>query len=175
MTTLNRDRNTLKMLVESYGKKDVLNFVKHLDEEQTEPLYIYAILDNPKYKRTGLVQDISSYLLDDNRKAMLIDHIVYHWVGPDFEDEIMSDWSDDISELLDILSNYTSVYALHLDASDKVMNRLRDGHEIINTGASGMGDDGYSVIEYDYDNCKVYAFANNVDDEVSLYVGINDF
>ena len=32
MTTLNRDRNTLKRLVESYGKKDVLNFVRHLNE-----------------------------------------------------------------------------------------------------------------------------------------------
>ena len=32
MNTLNRDRNTLKRLVESYGKKDVLNFVRHLNE-----------------------------------------------------------------------------------------------------------------------------------------------
>ena len=30
--TLNRDRNTLKRLVESYGKKDVLNFVRRLNE-----------------------------------------------------------------------------------------------------------------------------------------------
>ena len=32
MNTLNRDRNILKKLVESYGKKDVLNFVRHLNE-----------------------------------------------------------------------------------------------------------------------------------------------
>ena len=32
MNTLNRDRNTLKSLVESYGKKDVLNFVRRLNE-----------------------------------------------------------------------------------------------------------------------------------------------
>ena len=32
MNTLNRDRNTLKRLVESYGKEDVLNFVRHLNE-----------------------------------------------------------------------------------------------------------------------------------------------
>ena len=32
MNTLNRDRNALKRLVESYGKKDVLNFVRHLNE-----------------------------------------------------------------------------------------------------------------------------------------------
>lgn len=31
-TTLLRDRITLKRLVESYGKKDVLNFVRHLNE-----------------------------------------------------------------------------------------------------------------------------------------------
>jgi len=32
MNTLTKDRNTLKRLVESYGKKDVLNFVRHLNE-----------------------------------------------------------------------------------------------------------------------------------------------
>ena len=32
MTTLNRDRNTLKRLVESHGKNDVLNYVRHLNE-----------------------------------------------------------------------------------------------------------------------------------------------
>ena len=32
MNTLVKDRNTLKKLVESYGKKDVLNFVKRLNE-----------------------------------------------------------------------------------------------------------------------------------------------
>lgn len=32
MNTLNRDRNTLKRLVESYGKKDVLNYVRCLNE-----------------------------------------------------------------------------------------------------------------------------------------------
>ena len=31
-TTLLRDRKTLKRLVEQYGKKDVLNFVRHLNE-----------------------------------------------------------------------------------------------------------------------------------------------
>lgn len=33
MNTLNRDRNILKRLVESYGKKDVLNYVRHLNED----------------------------------------------------------------------------------------------------------------------------------------------
>ena len=32
MNTLNRDRNVLKRLVESYGKDDVLNYVRHLNE-----------------------------------------------------------------------------------------------------------------------------------------------
>ena len=175
MNTLNRDRNTLKQLVESYGKKDVLTFIKHLNEEQTDSLYIDDIIYNQQYRRSRLVQDISPYLHDDSNEDMLIDSIVLLWSGSDFDlkDEMVDDWSEDIAELLDILSEYNEVYALHLDASDKVMNRLRDGHDIINTGASGIGDDGYSVIEYDYDNCKVYAFVNNVDDEVSLYIGIN--
>lgn len=175
MNTLNRDRNALKRLVESYGKKDVLTFIKHLNEEQTDSLYIDDIIYNQQYRRSRLVQDISPYLHDDSNEDMLIDSIVLLWSGSDFDlkDEMVDDWSEDIAELLDILSEYNEVYALHLDASDKVMSRLRDGHDIINTGASGVGDDGYSVIEYDYDNCKVYAFANNVDDEVSLYIGIN--
>ena len=41
MNILNRDRNTLKRLVESYGKKDVLNFVRHLNESFDE----YDFLD----------------------------------------------------------------------------------------------------------------------------------
>ena len=32
MNTLNRDRNTLKRLVESYGKKDVITFLNNLNE-----------------------------------------------------------------------------------------------------------------------------------------------
>ena len=32
MNTLNRDRNTLKRLVESYGKKDVISFLNNLNE-----------------------------------------------------------------------------------------------------------------------------------------------
>ena len=175
MNTLSRDRNTLKRLVESYGKKDVLTFINHLNEEQTDSLYIDDIIYNQQYRRSRLVQDISPYLHDDSNEDTLINSIVLLWSGSDFDlkDEMVDDWSEDIAELLDILSEYKEVYALHLDASDKVIDRLRDGHEIINTGASGVGDDGYSVIEYDYDNCKLYAFVNSVDDNVSLYVGIN--
>lgn len=32
MKQIDKDRNTLKRLVESYGKKDVLNFINHLNE-----------------------------------------------------------------------------------------------------------------------------------------------
>lgn len=32
MTTFNRDRNILKRLVESYSKKDVLNFVRNFSQ-----------------------------------------------------------------------------------------------------------------------------------------------
>ena len=41
MNNINKDRNTLKGLVESYGKKDVLNFVRHLNESFDE----YDFLD----------------------------------------------------------------------------------------------------------------------------------
>ena len=37
--TLLKDRMTLKRLVESYGKKDVLNFVRHLNESITASRY----------------------------------------------------------------------------------------------------------------------------------------
>ncbi len=43
INTLNRDRNILKRLVESYGKKDVLNFVRHLNESYTSDDFANAI------------------------------------------------------------------------------------------------------------------------------------
>ena len=45
-TTLLRDRKILKRLVESYGKKDVLNFVKHLNESVTGSRYTSLQLAN---------------------------------------------------------------------------------------------------------------------------------
>lgn len=173
MNTLNRDRNTLKRLVESYGKKDVLNFVKHLNEEQTDSLFLDDIIYNPQYRRSQLVQDISSYLYDDNRRTMLINSIVYHWVGSDLKDDMLDEWSEDIAELVDILSNYKEAYALYDAASDEVLNMLEGGHEIISSGGASADDEGYSVIEFNYDNTKIYAFVNGIDDRVSLYIGIN--
>ena len=38
-TTLLRDRKTLKRLVEQYGKKDVLNFVRHINESVNASRY----------------------------------------------------------------------------------------------------------------------------------------
>ena len=37
MKTIDKDRNTLKRLVESYGKEDVVKFVKHIDEVAADP------------------------------------------------------------------------------------------------------------------------------------------
>ena len=49
-TTLLRDRKTLKRLVEQYGKKDVLNFVRHLNESVNDSRYtslqIADLIDN---------------------------------------------------------------------------------------------------------------------------------
>ena len=44
--TLLRDRMILKRLVESYGKKDVLNFVKHLNESVSSSRYTSLQLAN---------------------------------------------------------------------------------------------------------------------------------
>ena len=44
--TLLKDRMTLKRLVESYGKKDVLNFVRHLNESITASRYTSLQLAN---------------------------------------------------------------------------------------------------------------------------------
>ena len=49
-TTLLRDRKALKRLVEQYGKKDVLNFVRHLNESVNDSRYtslqIADLMDN---------------------------------------------------------------------------------------------------------------------------------
>lgn len=50
MNTLHRDRNTLKRLVESYGKKDVLNFVKHLNEDFDDSDYDF-LFDDKKIRK----------------------------------------------------------------------------------------------------------------------------
>jgi hypothetical protein len=39
MNTVNKDRETLKRLVESYGKQDVLKFVNHLNEDNRDEDY----------------------------------------------------------------------------------------------------------------------------------------
>lgn len=46
MSTLKRDRIMLKRLVESYGKKDVLNFVRHLNESESIDRYDFLDYDN---------------------------------------------------------------------------------------------------------------------------------
>ena len=55
-TTLLRDRKTLKRLVEQYGKKDVLNFVKHLNESVT----------GSRYTSLQLADMLEMYYKDDN-------------------------------------------------------------------------------------------------------------
>ena len=55
-TTLLRDRKTLKRLVEQYGKKDVLNFVRHLNESAT----------GSRYTSLQLADMLEMYYKDDN-------------------------------------------------------------------------------------------------------------
>lgn len=55
-TTLLRDRKTLKRLVEQYGKKDVLNFVRHLNES----------VNASRYTSLQLADMLDMYYEDDN-------------------------------------------------------------------------------------------------------------
>lgn len=55
-TTLLRDRKTLKRLVEQYGKKDVLNFVRHLNES----------VNASRYTSLQLADMLEMYYEDDN-------------------------------------------------------------------------------------------------------------
>ena len=55
-TTLIRDRKTLKRLVEQYGKKDVLNFVRHLNES----------VNASRYTSLQLADMLEMYYKDDN-------------------------------------------------------------------------------------------------------------
>lgn len=55
-TALLRDRKTLKRLVEQYGKKDVLNFVRHLNES----------VNASRYTSLQLADMLEMYYKDDN-------------------------------------------------------------------------------------------------------------
>ena len=55
-TTLLRDRKTLKRLVEQYGKKDVLNFVRHINES----------VNASRYTSLQLADMLEMYYKDDD-------------------------------------------------------------------------------------------------------------
>lgn len=64
MNTLNRDRNTLKRLVESYGKKDVLNFVRHLNEN------INGLTEEEK---SAVINSIDFYMFESGGSSFYAD------------------------------------------------------------------------------------------------------
>lgn len=73
MNTLNKDRNILKRLVESYGKKDVLNFVRHLNENtneltEEEKTAILSSIDFYVFQSGG-----SSYAAEDDEYGIFDD------------------------------------------------------------------------------------------------------
>lgn len=81
MTTLNRDRNTLKRLVESYGKKDVLNFVRHLNEgffnsKESRTIILSGIdikkLDGP----FGILEYLDNYRSRYNKNVSINGNVV---------------------------------------------------------------------------------------------------
>ena len=77
--TLLKDRMTLKRLVESYGKKDVLNFVRHLNESATGSRYtslqladmIDAYYENDDYTLDNVAEQIAKPWNDALRRVGL--------------------------------------------------------------------------------------------------------
>lgn len=95
MNTLNRDRNTLKRLVESYGKNDVLNFVRHLNEAANVSGYtslqladlIDAAIEDDDYTLDEVTAQIAEPWNAALRRAKLEDGIAAGWEDmPDAED-----------------------------------------------------------------------------------------
>ena len=95
MNTLSRDRNTLKRLVESYGKKDVLNFVRRLNESANLSGYtslqladlIDAAIEDDDYTLDEVTAQIAEPWNAALRRANLEDGIAAGWEDmPDAED-----------------------------------------------------------------------------------------
>ena len=91
MKQIVRDRNILKRLVESYGKKDVLNYVKHLNEglydreriegsvsSDADPNgYLDGIVDIEGCERCGTDLFIAFYKGNNRNYYKSLDNIVY--------------------------------------------------------------------------------------------------
>ena len=95
MNTLNRDRNTLKRLVESYGKKDVLNFVRHLNESANASGYtslqLADLIDAAIEDDDDTLDEVTAQIAEPwnaaLRRAKLEDGIAAGWEDmPDAED-----------------------------------------------------------------------------------------
>lgn len=72
MNTLNRDRNTLKRLVESYGKKDVIAFLNNLNEASystDRPTTAVLFCVDKKHLSPGIydksIKDLVNYNIDE--------------------------------------------------------------------------------------------------------------
>ena len=72
MNTLNRDRNTLKRLVESYGKKDVIRFLNNLNEASystnkptTAVVFCVDEKDLPPAIYDKSIKDLVDYNIDE--------------------------------------------------------------------------------------------------------------
>jgi len=175
MNTVNRDRETLKRLVESYGKQDVLKFVNHLNEginEDDAITYIYDTVNNEQYIKSQLVQDVYSYCKYD--KNVLIASMINAWVPDSEEDQndVYNEWRYELSDIVDELGEYEDCYAFFGNAAediwDNVVNNNR-GQEIVGFEYENAS---CSIEKIEFPNFVIFAFINDTTGEVQLYIGL---
>ncbi len=167
MNTVNRDRETLKRLVESYGKQDVLKFVKHLNEESEEYSdgdYIASMLNSmcnsPRYTRANQIADISEDIADESEEDSLLLDFANSWGLEDEPTWVTEEWRDEVLDIVYNLSGYPCVYKLQSDAREYFWNQFQGNYpkrkELIDFGADNNLY--YSVLQYNVDNIAIYDF-----------------
>jgi hypothetical protein len=167
MKTIDKDRATLKRLVESYGKQDVLKFVKHLNEESEEYSdgdYIASILNSmcnsPRYTRANQIEDISENISNDSAEDSLLLDFANSWGLEDDPTWVTEEWRDEVLDVVYNLSGYPCVYKLQSDAREYFWNEFQGNYpkskELIDFRADN--DLYYSILQYNVDNIAIYDF-----------------
>ena len=166
MKQIDKDRASLKRLVEAYGKEDVVKFVKHLNEgveEDSDGDYIASMLgsmcNSPRYTRANQIADISEDITNDSEEDSLLLDFANSWGLEDDPTWVTEEWHDEVLDVVYNLSGYPCVYKLQSDARDYFWNQFQGnlprGKELIDFGANDLY---YSVTQYDIDNAVIYDF-----------------
>ncbi len=156
MKTVNRDRAVLKHLVESYGKKDVANYVNHLDENVFKDV-------GAAYRRTFDKEGIDSSIKEI--KALVMDYtgrkldlIAKTWSIASWMDEALSENGMNSLEFYHLLQRYDNILheignlALYtkkgynmttrLNSFEQQLNQMLDAIETIVTRAQELAAEG---------------------------------